>query len=73
MCFPPGLLITSTLLSYSGQVILDKLLLLFFSNDSKVISDISLKLHCKKWGVKMTPVGVKRGLHRQVLKLHPRV
>ena len=29
--------------------------------------------HCKNWGVKMTPVGVNRGPHPQVLKLHPRV
>ena len=28
-------------------------------------------LHCKNWGVKMTPVGVNRGPHPQVLKLHP--
>ena len=27
--------------------------------------------HCKNWGVKMTPVGVNRGPHPQVLKLHP--
>ena len=26
---------------------------------------------CKNWGVKMTPVGVNRGPHPQVLKLHP--
>ena len=30
-------------------------------------------LHCKNWGVNLTPVGVVRGPHPQVLKLHPRV
>ena len=30
-------------------------------------------LHCKNWGVKMTPVGVNRGPHPQVSKLHPSV
>ena len=30
-------------------------------------------VHCKHWGVKMTPVGVNRGPHPQLLKLHPRV
>ena len=30
-------------------------------------------LHCKNWGVKMTPVGVNRGPHPHVLKLHSRV
>ena len=30
-------------------------------------------VHCKNWGVKMTPVGVNRGPHPQVLKLHPRL
>ena len=29
--------------------------------------------HSKNWGVKMTPVGVNRGPHPQVLKLHHRV
>ena len=32
-----------------------------------------LALHCKNWCVKITPVGVNRGPHPQVLKLHPRV
>ena len=31
------------------------------------------RVHCKNWGVKMTPVSVNRGPHPQVLKLHPRV
>ena len=32
----------------------------------------SLKgIHCKNWGVKMTPVGVNRGPHPRVLNLHP--
>ena len=31
------------------------------------------KPRCKTWGVKMTPVGVNRGPHPQVLKLDPRV
>ena len=30
-------------------------------------------IHCKNWGVKMTPVDVNRGPFLQVLKLHPRV
>ena len=29
------------------------------------------RLHCKNWKVKITPVGVNRGPHPQVLKLHP--
>ena len=30
-------------------------------------------VHCKNWGVKMTPVSVNRGPHTEVLKLHPGV
>ena len=36
-------------------------------------SGMWLSVHCKNWGVKLTPVGVNRGPHPQVLKLHPRV
>ena len=33
---------------------------------------ITYHIHCKNWGVKITPVSVDRGPHPQVLKLHPR-